>query len=105
MKYLPFTKPFVYNESILSKFIKTTSLISSILYIINANNDKAIKFDSFINSRNDYMNLRDVEQNIYDDKRLIMEGSLGEYNIAKNNYYASLGVLLLSYGLSIGTTF
>jgi len=105
LKILPFAKPFAYNESLLSKTIKTTVLASSILILYNSVINVSKKFKIYEEKNGEYGSLVDVEQMDYDNKKSELDVSIDSYSTAQTNFYYSFGASVLAYGLTVTLSF
>lgn len=104
-KILPFTKPFVYNESFLSKVIKTTLLASSFSILYDSVIDVSENLYLYEERKGEYLTLVDVEQQVYVDKYSQLQGSIDSYSKAQTSFYYSFAASVLVYGLTITLSF
>ena len=101
LEFVPFVKPYICNQSDNNKLIKTSvlALLSYMTY------NSFIKFNDaekyFINKKDEYENLRDVEQGVFDDYRLNVSTAHSDYQSANNTFnYITIG-LGITYAYTI----
>ena len=95
LEYVPFTKPFICNQSDRSKLIKTSLLALATFMTSQKFNDYTEKRDIYFSHKEEYEALRDAEQSVFDTKRSEMNSAYNEFNSAYStlNYlYAGLGI-------------
>ena len=105
LKILPFAKPFAYNESLLSKTIKTTVLASCFFFLYDSVTDVSKKFEIYEEKNKEYGSLVDVDQIDYDNKKSELDASIDSYSTAQTNFYYSFGASVLAYGLTVTLSF
>ena len=95
LEYVPFTKPFICNQSNRSKLIKTSLLALAAYMTSQKFSDYTEKRDIYFSHEEEYEALRDAEQSVFDTKRSEMNSAYNEFNSAYStlNYlYAGLGI-------------
>ena len=93
LETVPFVKPYICNQSDNNKLIKTSVLALITYMTYNSFTKLQDAENDFLNKKDEYGQLRDVEQGVFDDHRLNVSTAYKDYESTNNTFnYITIGL-------------